>query len=327
MSQTTLEQAARWVADAAGLNFDRECSRVIDLVNDIREMIYEFSPLAWRVTLCAPVKCFCQECGNCQSSWNGIALPAYVENVLAVWHDDRPLPVTDRWGIYPYDAEWWNRPTMQAIDMGTGYPFLVDPPCDQCFQMAFRCRLKADAGKMMTIRYMDRNGINRVEEIELSDLWTSTKYPVRKVEGGGISLPLGRTGNVQARTADGLTLGEWEPWETVPSYRRIKLPGRGCCPTTTMLSIHAERRFHRLSSLAEVVETDKKLIWEDGYRHLLLHRKAEADDGDNQNAMKFITAFRTRVQKEAEASWGRTKRASLRFVPASPRRSGLRGKM
>ena len=327
MGQTTLQQAAQWIADSAGLNLEFDCDRVVGLVNDVRELIYGLSPIGWNVTLCVPVRCLCADCsGPCAGAYAGLSLPAYVNNVLAVWRDDRPMPVTDRWGIYPYDAEWQDATTNQAVDMGTGYPFLGDMPCDgSCFRMGFLARNKADAGKVLTLRYLDKSGINRREDIPLTDLWSSPKYPIGHIAAGGVTLPLGLKGNVIARMEDGTTLSEWEPWEIVPEYRRIKLPGLQCCAAGKMISVHAERRFVRLLRMSDVVETDKKLIWEDGYSHLMLHRKREGDGNDTQNAVKFITSFKAKLEIEARASWGKTKRVALRFVPASRRRSGLRG--
>lgn len=326
MGQTTLHQAAVWVADAAGLDLSADCERVVGLVNDVRELIYEMSPMAWKATLCVPIRCLCNDCGSCSTNYAGLSLPPWVNQVLAVWSDARPMPVVDRWGIYPYDADWQDATTNQAVDMGTGYPFLADTPCDgACFRMGFVARLKADAGKILALRYVDKSGKNRSEDIPLSDLWTSPKYPIGRIEARGITLPLGLKGNIVAKMEDGTILSEWEPWEIVPEYRRIKLPGFQCCSAGKMLTVHAERRFVRLSRLSDAVETDKKLIWEDGYNHLLLHRRTSGDDGDIQNAVKFITSFKARLEVEARATWGKTKRVALRFAPASSRRSGLRG--
>lgn len=321
MGQTTLEQAARWIANRAGLSLENDCARVLEAVNDVRELIYDLSPIAWKTTLCVPVRCLCADCGGCET-YAGISLPAYVNNVLAVWQDSRPMPVTDRWGIYPYDAEWDSAITHQAVDMGTGFPFIADPPCSGCFQLGFLSRNKADAGKVLSLRYVDRNDKVREEDFALSDLWTSPKYPVKRVLG--IVLPLDRKGDVVARLEDGTTLSVWEPWEIIPEYRRMKLPGLECCAAGKMITVHAERRFIRLSNLRDVVETDKKLIWEDGYDHLFLHRKREGDGNDIQNAMKFVTSFKAKLEIEAKAGWGKTKRTALRFTPIAPRRSGLR---
>lgn len=325
MSQTTLEQAAKWVAEAAGLDFPRQCDRVLELTNDVRELLYQESSLVWNATICAPVRCFCRECGNaCSTSWSGVSLPAWMRNVLSVWVDDRPVPTVDRWGIYPYEAEWNSRQTWQAVDMGTGYPFMVDPLCSECFMLGFLARAKADIGKTIEVRFVDSNDIPRTETFTLDTKWACLRYKVKYVLPDGISLPINLAGQIVAKDGNGTTLAEWQKWETVPSYRRIKLP-LGCCNAGKMISIHGEREFYRLYHLADVVETNSKLIWEDGYKHLLLHRKTEADKGDIANAARFASAFKARVETEARKSWGRTKRLALRIAPKG-RRSGLLSK-
>lgn len=318
---TTLEQAACWVASAVGKQWPQDRVDVLALVNDVRELMYDTSVLGWQGTLCVPLRTFCQECGTC-GTFSGLSLPSYVQNVLGVYQDDRAVPVVDRWGVYPYDQETLlTCPSFRFVDLGEEHPFLNDPPCGECYKIQLMAKAKADVGKFVTLRYLDANDIERVEEVALQNLRVSTNYLVKSILRNGVSLPTNLVGSVSARTDSGVLLAEWQPWEVVPGYRRLRLDGGRC--SCSSLVVHFERRRQKLFSLAEPVETDQKLIWEDGAKYLRLHRKSSADGADMANEQKFLASFTAKLEEQGRRLRGRTHKRALAFTSNTPRRSGL----
>lgn len=319
---TTLEQAACWVAAAIGKQWPADRGEVLARVNDIRELMYDVSVLGWQGTLCVPIRTLCDTCGTC-GSYSGLSLPSYVANVLGVYSDGRALSVVDRWGVYPYDEETLSGcQSFQFVDMGEEFPFLNDPPCGECYKLQFMAKKQADVGKILTVRYLDANDIERVEEIRLDRLRAETQYLVKSVLRNGISLPKELFGAVSVRTDSGVILSEWQPWELVPGYRRLRLEGTGCA-TLPNLVVHFERRRAPLYSLSDPVETAQKLIWEDGARYLRLHNKSAADGSDIANAQRFLASFTSKLEAEGRRIRGRTHKRALNFTSHTPRRSGL----
>lgn len=319
---TTLEQAACWVANAVGKQWPQDKADILALTNDVRELIYDTSIMGWQGTLCVPIRSFCKTCGSCDTFY-GVSLPNYVANVLGVYNDGRSVPVVDRWGIYPYDQETLlNCPTFRFVDLGEEHPFLNDPPCGECYRIQLMAKKQADVGKIVTLRYVDANDIERTEELALDRLRVETKYLVKSILRNGVSLPINLTGAVSARTDSGAILAEWQPWECVPGYRRLMLENTTCEGICSVV-VHFERRRTRLMALADPVETDQKLIWEDGAKYLRLHRKASADQTDMANAQKFLASFTGKLEEAGRRLRGRAHKRTLSFTSNTPRRSGL----
>lgn len=316
---TTLEQACIWVAEATGLQWPQDQKKVIARVNDVRELLYDTSTYGWQTTLTVPVRQFLDG--------PGISLPRFVENVLGVYnpHTNLAVPVVDRWGVYPFDEAHYQTCCQRyghevMIDLGEEFPFLNDPPCG-CFRIQLLAKKKADVGKVVTLRYLDANDIDREEEIMLGALPVATQYTIKTFERNGVSLPLDLHGPISVKTTDGVLLSEWQPWETVPGYRRFRF--KMDCRSSCMLIVHVERRRAPLFELTAPVETSQKLIWQDGARYLVLHNKTNGDQADAANASKFFASFVSKVQEATKRLQGRTHKRALNFTGLVPRRSGL----
>lgn len=318
---TILEQAARWVAEARGKVWPQDRVEVIGMVNDVRELLYDLSAIPWQTTLCVPVRTLCGECDTC-GSFSGISLPAFVSNVLGVRGSGPSIPVVDRWGIYPYDEETFaSCPAYRFVDLGEEYPFLNDPPCG-CFKVKLFPKVKTDVGKIVTLRYLDANDIERTESLTLGNLPVTTQYSIKGIARNGVSLPVGLNGAINAKSEDGTKLAEWQPWELVPGYRRLRLES-SACTVGCMVVVHVERRRYKLCALTDPVEMDQKLAWQDGARYLYLHNKTNADQGDLANEQKFLLSFRAKIEEQAKRLRGRTHKRSLAFQSLTPQRSGL----
>jgi hypothetical protein len=252
------EQAARWVAEARGKVWPQDRTEVMQITNDVRELFYDFSVTPWQTTLCVPVRTLCQECNTC-GPFLGVSLPAFVQQALGVYDlAGRAIPVVDRWGIYPYDQETLSDcGSFRFTDLGEEYPFLSDPPCGVCYKIKLFPKVKTDIGKVVTLRYLDANDIERTDQLMLGYLPVETTYWVKGIARNGVSLPTGLNGAISARSDNGTQLAEWQPWELVPGYRRLKLE-TGACQAGCMVVVHVERRRYKLCALTDPVETDQK---------------------------------------------------------------------
>ena len=319
---TTLENAACWTAAAIGKNWPADKAEVIAMVNDVRELIYDLSPLPWLGTLCVPLRQFNEACGT-KGCFYGVSLPNYVANVLGIYDDRHAIPVVDRWGIYPYDQDTLATcPAFRFIDLGEEHPFFTDPPAGVCFKIQLLARKQADVGKVVTLRYLDANDIERTDELKLALMPVETHYYVKSILRSGVSLPINLSGAVSAKTDGGVKLAEWQPWEHVPGYRRLQLESTSCHGLCSVVA-HFERRRAPLYALADPVETDQKLIWEDGAKYLRLHRKTSADAVDNTNAQKFLASFKGKLEEQSRRTRGRAHKRAASFASNTPKRSGL----
>ena len=321
--KTTLEQAATWVAAAGGKCWPQERDAVVSDVNAVRELIYDIAPsMVWDVTLCVPVRQFTDECG---CPFQGFTLPSYAGTVIDVWSESRPLPQTSRWAIYPYDREevapcGCGVQCQQVQLIGDDFPLLADPAV-ACQQLIIIATSPSDAGKVLTVRYVDSEGLPRTENVVLTDGSTTLANRVKSIDRSGVSLPMGLHDKIVVRDCDGTTLAEWMPGELVPGYRRYRLTGSFVCGQ--IVSLRAERRRAPVADLADPVETDQRFVWEDGIRHLILHAKTNADAGDIANAGKYLDSFKVRLEQEIRRRFGRTPKMAIRFQGNIARRSRL----
>lgn len=332
MSFATLDQAAKIVAQAAGLCWPADRAKAVELTNKVRELLYERSTTQWGVNLCVPTRCFCDECANdCAGKPTrrrivGITLPSWIENVQGVRWNKRPMIQTDRWAVYPSDNDDGGAPWFGAEALGEDWPLMNDPSTCGVFRMCFVASNPADYGKTVRVRHLDNNGIERDETILLSGNWTPTNYWTQRLERpGGIVLPSDLKGGVTVRDDRGLQLALYKPWETVPAYVRWALPGVDP-KRNGFVEVKAYRRFIPLFDPTDVVETGTTTILENFTKHLILHGKTNADAADMQNSKRFFARGTEALEAELIRRRGVGQRLSINFVPQSPRQSGLRSK-
>lgn len=239
------------------------------------------------------------------------AIPRYVGTVLATNVNNQRMPIANHW--YEFmdvdKTDWccnriWTSNVVAEADGQT--PVFQNIPCGQVMPVRIYPNRQADLGKIVTIFGIDRYGqvvrtlhsdgtFAEGEELTLvlpyvqsvTEFRTITR--IIKPATEGILTLYGFVGNSSTSpTGESLIqLAQYEPWETLPSYRHMRIhrygtcASVGCCPNSITM----------LSKLAFVpVVNDNDLILIDNLDALALAMQSikKSDAYDDEEAEKAM---------------------------------------
>lgn len=317
MRYATLQQAKEWIATPIGAS-DPEDACLTDRVNEIRGIFYNLltaAQIGADVVECFALQMFRSPCAGCPPTYCGVSLPYGVHSVIGyLWRDSLLAPI-DRWRFYelplysylpymdwgrmyhPFDEQW-------RVVSAT-FPTERDIQTTPDTQLKILCRSCEDVGKIVKLRFRDRNGIVHEEEIPLTTDWTKTQASAAMIEKpGGVVFAEPRDGRVVlAEEANGNTLSVYEPGEQVPAYKRV-IPTMGGT-STGIVELRCRREWVPLTDPLSVVETGNLNAWQEAARFVRLHNKHNRDENDRRNAgehlelaKQYLLGERRREQEE-----------------------------
>lgn len=305
MNQTTVGRVLTWLADATGRDAACDREKLIELMNDIRQLAYSNQQIlehAKPAYICVPVQRFCPECqpGYCGATgmvgFTGITLPSWMLQPTLVFQQGRSLPYVTRWSSYALDPN--NQPEPFSFqDMGDQYVLEKDPDCHGPFvleMMATKCK----AGQKVTITYEDQSGARRTEDVELkAGTWVKVSHGITHILPGSVRLPLDLQSPVLVRS-EGQILAQWEPGIDVPAFRRVKIPA---CHGFGSVAVKGIRRFSRLWDSNDIVEHDHRMAWKAGADFVMSVASSKMDESEVGNAMFKRNLFDGFIASEAES--------------------------
>lgn len=259
----TLSEAAPWVAKGLGLRWPEDRAEIVDGVNKARNYIFNMKDVSddifSDVYHCICVSTFRELCpSTCRtlSTYQGISVPNDTDAVMAAWDSGRPLLVRSRWREAATGQGTHGYPRVELVEMAQRFP------TERCLQN--ECNLKVfaehddDQGKIVTVEVVDCN--RRTVKLRFtleSNGWQIVNHAVRSIVS--VSLPSGLKGSVTLAQENGYELSVYEPWETVPSYKRFKVATR--CQSGVVL-IQGRRRYRRIWFDSDIVEVGDQLVLE-----------------------------------------------------------------
>jgi len=102
MGYATLGQMLQWIEKPSGKTIKDNRCELVELANRIRQhfyLLYETVPLYLDGEECFMVEEFPLDC-NCKETFFGITLPDEYETVEAIWKNDIPIKMFDKWREY-----------------------------------------------------------------------------------------------------------------------------------------------------------------------------------------------------------------------------------
>jgi len=278
MGYATVRQALYWLEKPTGLTVkDNRCA-LVEYLNRIRSyfyLLYGQVDLFMDGEECITATEFPLDC-SCKETYVGITLPAEYETVEAIWRNDVPIKMYDKWREYREGVKANCCTKIAMYDIENFFPTEREiSPCGACVHVKMRVDNPQDDGKIAIIRYVDGAGQDAEDQIVLGDKYVKTERPVKRIQPrGGIVLPSDLVGAVYIAEECGRILSYYAPWQTVPSYRRLKLVG--VCERDQVL-VKASRRFKPLYFDNDVIETDNRLAIEEAARYFRYNDNSSAD--------------------------------------------------
>lgn len=260
----TVAELGPIVAEALGLDWTDDRREVVDYINRGREDLYLMYPefkLFTNKFYCLELSCFPNEClsvCSCSSHYMGVTIPDDIDGILAVWEDHEPLRMY---------SKWWEARVGRVSE---GYPqtymsttlvheeFPTQRALQKPSELKFYANHRDDDEKELII-VVDTVFEKRKEfHVKLAgDGVTTIPELVNHIHS--IVLPCDLKGEVTLSQDDGYILSEYCGYETIPSYRRLKV--NVPCNSGKIL-LHGNQKFKPIYFDSDIVEIGSRRIWE-----------------------------------------------------------------
>jgi hypothetical protein len=313
MNYTTFGAVKEAMRDAAGGCNDKDLS---DLINSARHHFYlwhsEIS-LFLDAIECFKVQKFPLDCNGCTETYEGVTLPREMQRVEAIWFNDWPMQIRSDWrewqtGISPECACG-----LQSIDIPGAFPTALE--IGEPVELELVALSSADIGNTVVLRGVDVVNRPTTQTLVLSSDPVVTDIKIRSIDRrGGVLKPL-TAGRVLLREKGRRVLSIYEPDETMPSYRRVKITGlpNGC----QVVNIRGSRKYFPLFDDNDVVETDNLPAFDAMVRYLRAFRKSSKTAADLAIEKDYMATARYLMMGEKSRDQGKSVANEIRI--ATPR--------
>ena len=229
LNPCTVAEAGPIMARSMGFSWEQDRTEVVEYVNKFRILLhteYEKFKLFDDTFHCICVQNFVNESGE---SYQGFTLPNNILGPKVVFAYGLPLRLRSRWRESHNGIGVSSLGRVEAILMAE--KFATERDIKTVTKIKLYTEHEKDAGKKVHLEVIDAS--NRQRKIEFTlmhDGWAVSPVKVRKILS--VSLPT-RSGSVLLAQSDGYELSLYDPWETAPSYSRMKLQKQ--CPKGTVI--------------------------------------------------------------------------------------------
>ena len=320
MHYALLSQAQQWISAAYGTT---DAAVLLEAVNAIRREWYawfESTQLFVDIEECFEVQKFAFDCNDSRKCYRGITLPFGWESPSAIWFNDRPVQLFDRWRVWQNGIDSPRDCGLSKFDVADTFPTERDLSPGVPAKLTVTALDARDVGKKVVIRGTSIFNAPFQQEFELSLQPQATTYELRALAQPGGFVKGVTEGRVVLAVEGGRVLSIYSPAEQVPSYKRIRIEGLpdGC----QHVNIRAARRYIELFDPFDVVESDNQVAWASMARALRLNQKSERTQQDMQSEAAYRTQCRGMLLGDKSRTEGKSTVTDVAFeVGAMPRRA------
>lgn len=252
----TVAEAGPIMAEAMGYSWDTDRLEVVKYLNRYRLLLftkYDKFKLFDDSFHCICITTFTSECGD---PYQGFTLPADVLGVEAVYSYGLPLKLRSRWRESHTGIGVSQLGRVEAVQLAES--FATERDLTKISKIKLFTEHENDNGKKVYLEVIDASQRQkRIAFTLVSDGFAVSPVKVRKILS--VSMPSGRSGSLKVMQEDGYELSEYTPWESVPTYRRMKVKTMSC-PTTVV--VQGTKKFVNIYFDHDVVEVGNALIIE-----------------------------------------------------------------
>lgn len=260
-----LSEAGPIMAEAMDLSWTDDKVRVLGYVNKYRNLLYtlydEFK-LFDNIFHCICVTEFPQVCSTCcHPTYRGVTLPNDILAPEAVYAYNRPLTIRSRWRESHVGVGVSSYPKAESLLMAEQFP--TERDLNSITRIKIFTEHEDDADKHVYVEAIDSCGKHTKICFKLiGNGFAISKQKVKKILS--VSLPPERKGSLILSQSDNYDLSVYDPWETVPMYKRLKLPDN--CKNYTVL-VQGTKKFRKIYFNSDIVEVGDALIIESAAKY------------------------------------------------------------
>lgn len=256
INPTIIANAGPIMAKAMGFDWEKDRRECVEYINKFRLLcytLYEQFKLFDDTFHCICVSTFTSECSE---PYQGFTLPSDVLGAEVVWSCGVPLKIRSRWRESHTGIGVNQLGRIEAVLLAES--FATERDIKKVTKIKIFTEHENDNGKKVYLEVIDASGKQRrVAFTLISDGFAVSPTKVRKILS--VSLPVGRCGSLKLMQEDGYELSEYTPWETVPTYQRMKIKSL-THPSTVILQ--GTKRFVNIYFDHDIVEIGNALIIE-----------------------------------------------------------------
>lgn len=253
-----------WEADR------RECVEILNRVRLLQFTSYEKFKLFDNVFHCICVTDF--------QGYRGFTLPNDILGVEAVYRHGVPLTLRSRWRESHTGFGCGQQPPCDAVLMAE--TFATERDLKKTTKVKIFTEHDDDNGKKVFLEVIDAT--NRQKKICFTLVGKGFAVsPVKIKKILSVSLP-SLVGSLLLSQEDGYELSNYAPWESVPTYRRMKISD-GNCPELVL--VQGTQKFQEVYFDEDVVEIGNRLVLEEGASYFKM--SANTSDAAELQAAEF----------------------------------------
>lgn len=287
---STLAQAREYAAPGFGTCADDP--KMVDVVNKIRQrffFMYDEVGLFLDVVECFRLHRFEETCNACRDGYVGITLPRDMQTVEAAWVNDAPIMLQSAWREFQVGIKGECNCGLEKFDVAGSFPTAIDLKAWNPQRVIVRAFDEADIGKRFLIRGRASTGQPVTLDLKLTTEPQQIDVPLAAIDRAGGILKDRTVGRVVLLDEASQLLGMYEPDETIPAYRRVKITG--VHPNCDVVNIRAARRYFPLYNDDDVVESDNAMAFDAMARYLRIYEMSgKSADQARDMAVYYSTA-------------------------------------
>lgn len=311
MAYALFSQAKTWVAEGYGECGEKSLGKVVNKIRAEMFNWYQELSLFLDAVECFQLQHFFMDCNTCQGGYLGVTLPRDMLTVEAMWWNDFPIQLRSSWREFQEGLSPECDCRLQKLDIPGFFSTALDVNARCPSKIAVVCSDPSDVGKVLKLRGTDFLGRGHSQEMIMGIQPTWTEVPMISIARGGVIKPRTES-RVRLLDETGRMLAVYEPDETVPSYRRIKITGLHS--TCEAVNIRAARKYFPIYGDDDVVETDNQPAWDAMARYMRLYEKSDKTREDIAVEQSHLKKAVTMMTGEKSRETGKGTAASLSFA-------------
>lgn len=261
----TVLNVGQIMADAMGKDWIRDRKEVVTYINKYREYLHLMYPdlkLFTNKFYCIELQSFpeicTQTCSCSGDKYYGITIPNDIDGILEVWEDHEPLRTYSKWWEGRMGVSTRDKPRTEIGAILVHQQFATERPLQKPSVLKFFASSAEDEEKLVSVKVDTIMRKNQEIKVTLrGDGMVKTKEIIRTIHA--VILPSDLVGTVTMLDSDDYELSEYCNYDTVPSYRRLKITTT--CPSGKVL-IQGTQKFKPVWFDSDIVEVGSRLIIE-----------------------------------------------------------------
>lgn len=285
-----------------------ECDRtkLMAILNRIRARFYNMFPEIplFEISHCFELQDFCADCNPCSPTYRGVTLPRDYQSVEAMWLNSTPITLYTSWREWQRGMAPECACGLAKYDLPDLYSSERDILPGRAVKLSVHAEQTADIGKSCTIIGTDVFGARRNYVFILTHEPQFTENAMAFIDRGRGFIKERTKGRVVLSDENGRNLSVYDPDETVPGYRRIKITGmRDDC---RQVNIRGNRRYFPVYAESDLIETDNRTAFEEMARFLKINDRVNKDANDMRSAAAAIQQAKEALKGDRSRELGKS---------------------